>query len=201
MTEFTIQNQNKECCEDLSLNDSLKGYVYIYQDGKLVVEGHNLIVNSGRQFVKDVFMDSAFAISVEEEDGVKYNDYKFYKAYFGKTGVNNFVTQNTTTFENIKNSAVPQLTKYLAIIGNNTENTAVITSDLKNRKFKIEMELRGTSDSTTSISEIYLTFKKYDKENNIFAESGSEVLFSRFVFDPIFIGTNINSKIVYYISF
>jgi len=195
---------NKSMIDCLDPKDSLKGYVYIYQDGKLVVEGHNLIVNTGRQFVKDLFMDQAFAsITINEDDsGTKYNDYKFYKAYFGKTGINTFVTQENTTFESVKTSAISSLTKNLGIIGTSTENTAVIYSDFATRKFRFEMEINGTTDNVVSISEIYLTIKQYNKAENAFAEGNeNEVLFSRFVFDPIFIGTNSNCKIIYYIAF
>ena len=91
--------------------EKIKGVVNIYEDNKLIMQKHNLIVADGRKFIKDIFESLAFVklsdgtdssiITTIGESENTYKDYKFYKICFGETGKNIIATTPELKLEDL----------------------------------------------------------------------------------------------------
>lgn len=187
--------------------EKIKGVVNIYEDNKLIMQKHNLIVADGRKFIKDIFESLAFAkLSENTESSIitaigdsenTYKNYKFYKICFGETGKNIIATTPELKLEDLVRDDNVEF-RYLYNSGD-TSKTASVWSHMTDRYFKIALEFSGTIISQKSISEIYITIAEYEDgfdENKL-----NEKLFSRVVFDPRVVSAGSSYKIEYYIYF
>ena len=156
----------------------LHGYITIQDhNGKYLVKKHNMIVNSGRQYL----LNKAFG--VDEDRTIKY-------IYFGQSGN---LTEPSMTAKDINVTYSYELQSdsendngYFEL--NSTQNYIVIKT-----KF-----INNPNTTATTIKEIGLLFSNYDKDS----ENNETALFSRVVHEPITIGPEMSSyTVTYYVYF
>ena len=88
-------NNLNDCIE---LQDLAKGYVVIKENGKVIIEGFNTIVNTGRSFILSKIAKSAFtsSLTIPGDGKYDYSEYTFYKAYLCENVVNTSAAPATT---------------------------------------------------------------------------------------------------------
>ena len=183
--------------DNLQINETIKGYYFLEQDGKIIAKGHNLIVNDGRDFI---FKRLAYALglitqtnanNITESDESKRTFYKIYAG--GKTIESgkgyDYMTVPGTTFEDVEHNQIEDLACDIPVSGTNSNIT--FDTDVANRRFKLTLNLVGTSEAYC-ITEFFITTA---------IDGTDEKLFSRFLIDPIYLTAGSTYNLVYYIGF
>ena len=180
--------------DNIKLNETIKGYYFLEQDGKIIAKGNNLIVNDGRDFI---YYNLLSKIGLINNDENEYKDYNFYKIYAdGKKAssgspVSDYMTIPTTRLADL-NQSNPLLSYNIS--KESTSVGAYISKDTDNRRLKLSLSIVGDSQSYC-ITEFFVTIKNQDNENS------DEKLFSRFLIDPIYLTAGSSYNLVYYIGF
>ena len=184
--------------DSFQVNETIKGFYILEQDGKIIAKGHNMIVNTGRQFLFDVFTSKFGRTSTP------YEDYYFYRLYAGKQLPTNLVTTAETTLDNIKNEIITKPGGSTVIDENfyrvfDTENGKLNGKDIiyRNNQIQLEVQFTGTAYAQC-ISSFFITFIT---DNESGPNTETETLFSRFVIDPIYLVSGSSYNLKYYISF
>lgn len=162
----------------------LHGYITIQDhNGKYLVKKHNMIVNSGREYLLNKAFDNT-----EETRTIKY-------IYFGQS---ENLTEPSMTANDINVTYKYELQSddedgngYFEL--NSTQNYIIIKT-----KF-----INNPSTTETTIKEIGLLFSNYDEDDDDAAkEKNKTALFSRVVHEPITIGPRMSSyTVTYYVYF
>ena len=189
-------NNLNDCIE---LQDLAKGYVVIKENDKVIIEGFNTIVNTGRSFILSKIAKSAFtsALTIPGDGKYDYSEYTFYKAYLCENVVNTTTapaTTNESSFDDydafIKRTKDTRFQQPITV--NNT------TYGMENRDLILTFDISGNYSDIDSrvISSIILTIGKMNENGKM-----NEVMFSRFTFDPKVITGNALIQINYHIHF
>lgn len=188
-------------CDCMELQDIAKGYVVIKENDEVIIEGFNTIVNTGRSFIYSKVLAGLPFIETElpeDKKGLDYSGYKLYRAYLCENTIDSGTapaTTNESTMDNyaefIKRAEGPnhEDTKFAQTITKKN-----ISYDIENRDIILTFDISGnyTDDDSRVISSIILTIK---------SDEGSELMFSRFTFDPKVITGNALIRINYHIHF
>ena len=168
----------------------LHGYITIQdRNGKYLVKKHNMIVNSGRQYL----LNKAFNVSAVANTSIN-------SIYFGINGdlttpdmtfnSSNVVVSANIVYESSSNFfastyTIPEISS--------SSNTAYYTIDASNNYMVIKTKLTNNTVTTAqTIKEIGLVLNGNDDNE----------LFSRVVHEPITIGPNMSSyTVTYYVYF
>ena len=182
--------------DSFQVNETIKGFYILEQDGKIIAKGHNMIVNDGRKFLFDVFA-SKFGVTITTDS---YNDYNFYRLYAGKQLPINIVTIASTTLEAIQNEKIMKSEtdadeRFYRSFDKSTGKLGSENITPSDKQFCLNVEFTGQSYAQC-ISSFFITFAKTDANGNI-----TEKLFSRFVIDPIYLVSGASYSLKYYISF
>ena len=184
-------------------NIGLKGYVVIKdkKTGKVLREGHNMILEAGRNYLLSLFLNKNNGIVTTESVQSLLDDYSnmlnyslshVYYYYDGEEG-NTYKYRLKDDIKEKKESLV-KLT---------TQNQNVIFSPCPddNSKFRLEISF--------DISTNEITFSKYDSVVLLLTNDSKTAdqkltdykLFSRFCFDTLIIDKESDVSMVYYIYF
>lgn len=189
---------NNEIKEIIEMRDFLKGFYILKQDDKIIAKGHNLVVNTGRSFFYNKLLANLDIVDTTATV-LEYKDYEFYRFYAGEVQGESFMTLPETTFSTvsdhiIKNNNNVADDQYYVDLRTSTSSNGSINFDITNRMIEIKLtELQGTS-TPHCISEFFVTI--YDP-NNL---ETPEVLFSRFLIDPIYLVSGSSYSLSYYIT-
>jgi hypothetical protein len=166
--------------ERSSINDSkITGIVVIKnKDGKIILKKENMIVETGREFIRDKFAKNAGIGNFSEGYSGTYLDYSLTHIGFGNSDV---VTQYTMT----------------ELISEDTELRTPLSSVNVN-KGTVEPYLKFTANVDRINEATGYTLR----EIGLYLTSGLIfTLFSRIVFDPIPIAAGEKYEVEYYIYF
>jgi hypothetical protein len=162
----------------LNISDSkIRGVVVMKNsNGKIIFERENMIVQSGRKFVRDVFVRNAIP-ALANFAGL--SNYKLTHIAFGNSDV---ITEYTMTSLQSEGIRIPI----------NETNTTVEESTMF-MKFRGSVN-RSDSQSGYTVRELGLVLTNPDNEQQ-------DQLFSRIVFDPITIAPGESYEVEYYVYF
>jgi hypothetical protein len=168
--------------ENLNISDSkIKGIVVIKdQSGNIILRKENMIVESGRKFIRDIFVTNG--IFAKANYLGTYSSFLMTHVVFGS---NDVASQSTMT--SLQNEVLR-----VRLVENN-----VITDDNS-----VQIKFKAIADLTSS--PIGITIKELGlvaKEFNNGVETANEILFSRAVFDSIPVSAGEKYEVEYYIYF
>ena len=185
--------------DTFQVNETIKGYYILEKDGKIVAKGHNTIVDTGRQFLFDVFTSNILGntSSTYYSEG---NKYFLYRLYAGKQLTVNPITLSNTTWEDINNEVIQKNKDqadenfYREFNSNTLGNTEITFTE---KEICLSLSFTGQANAQC-ISTFFITFTSgtdnTEKEKN-------QTLFSRFVIDPIYLVAGSTYSLKYYIAF
>lgn len=189
---------NNEIKEIIEMRDFLKGFYILKQDDKIIAKGHNLVVNTGRSFFYNKLLAN-LAIVDTTATVLEYKDYEFYRFYAGEVQGESFMTLPETTFSTVSTHIIKDNNndadeRYYVDLSTRTSSNGSINFDITNRMIEIKLtELQGTS-APHCISEFFVTICDPDNADT------TEVLFSRFLIDPIYLVSGSSYSLSYYIT-
>jgi hypothetical protein len=168
--------------ENLNISDSkIRGIVVIKdQSGNIILRKENMIVESGRKFIRDIFITNGIAAKADYSG--TYSSFLLTHVVFGSSDV---ASQSTMT--SLQNEVLR-----VRLLENN-----VITDDNS-----VQIMFKAIADLTSS--PIGITIKELGlvaKEFNNGVETTNEILFSRAVFDSIPVSAGEKYEVEYYIYF
>jgi hypothetical protein len=168
--------------ESLNISDSkIRGVVVIKDwSGKIILKKENMIVESGRKIIRDVFIKNG--IFVKSSFIGTYSSYLLTHVVFGSSDVASQSTMTALESEVLRVRLV--------------ESDVVVADNSVQIKFKAIADLTNSLTGIT-IKELGLLAKKF--EGNI--ETNDETLFSRAVFDSIPVAAGEKYEVEYYIYF
>jgi hypothetical protein len=165
--------------DQVNVTDSkIRGFVVLKkQDGTVVFKKENMIVESGRKFIREKFLIAG--VSGQNSYLGDYAVYSLTHIGFGNSDVVTEYNMTSLVSEN-KSLRIPVVTQ------NTTADTAQMFI-----KFSGEVDLTTASEGYT-VKELGLILTAEDEDDD---------LFSRIVFDPIVIGATDTYTVEYYIYF
>lgn len=201
-----------ELKEELKMYDGIRplGWVSVYKDGKLCFSKHNMIVDTGREFVKNIMFSkfpkkSSSVIPEFQEVDVSSNLY-FNRVAFG-TSSEPAIPSNSSISEI---SAPGASSIYLSCSDGGNTITPTFT-DIENSEHSITISLTanasdlGVSSGTTAVFRelgIYLHHNITNELADVNRENvNADILYSRIVFDPIFVDETSSLAITYTLYF
>lgn len=189
---------NNEIKEIIEMRDFLKGFYILKQDDKIIAKGHNLVVNTGRSFFYNKLLANLDIVDTTATV-LEYKDYEFYRFYAGEVQGESFMTLPETTFSTVSDHIIKDNNndadeRYYVDLSTRTSSNGSINFDITNRMIEIKLtELQGTS-TPHCISEFFVTICDPDNADT------TEVLFSRFLIDPIYLVSGSSYSLSYYIT-
>lgn len=189
---------NNEIKEIIEMRDFLKGFYILKQDDKIIAKGHNLVVNTGRSFFYNKLLSNLNIVDTTVTE-LEYKDYEFYRFYAGEVQGESFMTLPETTFSTVSDHIIKDNNndadeRYYVDLSTRTSSNGSINFDITNRMIEIKLtELKGTS-TPHCISEFFVTICDPDNADT------TEVLFSRFLIDPIYLVSGSSYSLSYYIT-
>jgi len=164
--------------EFIEVNDSgnIQGFIIFKKDNIVIFEKKNMITAEGREYIREIFIKNALISSfIYTPD---YAGYQLTKIGFGSSGTANNLTTS-------------QLSGSLGIFMTLTPTTLDAENGGNSIKFK------GTLNNTDELNGVVL------REIGLFLTKtdNSDILFSRVVFDPVFVEAGSSYDIEYYLYF
>ena len=189
--------------DKLAVSDSkktIRGFVSMFDNIKnrfIFQNKENLVMNSGREFVKQLFVLNSGIIGAT-------NDVKFTTPLVPKFRLSACVFGTDSNASRADMEYVPDnYALDYTILATSPDFSVSFADDMV---LQITISLNGLSTSQTMISNLALVLTTGEEDGDVMnllrsGDNSNTALFSRLVFDPIPVGAGTNQTITYYIYF
>ena len=189
----------KKLKDFVKIEDSgLRGEVSFYKNGEFLFKKTNMIVENGRKYLKEIFLEKA-GLSGEgkllsaTEDTIHWSNLIFDKIILG-TGAN--ATTKDMVYNNIKGTLIPAYSVSLNNFNNTAGSSNTIERNLGENSIIFKINILGNSEYPILAKELVILLQEEGSTNE-----NTQILFSRLSFDGVPLGAGSDLELEYHIYF
>ena len=171
----------------------IRGEVFFYKNGKLLFKKSNMIVDSGRKYLREIFLAKTGLLSYLPDNNNTPDSLIFGKIVLG-TGSR--ITERSMTYDSIKNTLIDSYSVSIFNSANSPSENEIIRNEEGNSiSFKINIE--GNPEYPILAKELAMLLE----DPEIQAGDEKYTLFSRISFDGVPLGSGSDLEIEYFVYF